>query len=215
MPNTLTDLVKTLNLTFGPSIMQPRWPAPGTCRRLPRAFVMSDWDRMPDPVAVLDALPYNIAMIFRHYEDPNRAARAREVVSEAHRLGIQVLVAGDPQLAHRVGADGVHLPGHLLNRRVFSCLATMRNDWLITAAVHDQRELNWATSAQVDAVMVSPVFPTTTRVQRRALGVIGVRRITNIAKVPVFALGGLSATVLPRLRTCGTVGFAGIGEFIR
>ena len=170
---------------------------------------------MPDPVAVLDALPYNIAMIFRHYEDPNRAARAREVVSEAHRLGIQVLVAGDPRLAHRVGADGVHLPGHLLHRRVFSCLATMRNDWLITAAVHDQRELNWATSAQVDAVMVSPVFPTTTRVQRRALGVIGVRRITNIATVPVFALGGLSATVLPRLRTCGTVGFAGIGEFIR
>ena len=170
---------------------------------------------MPDPAAVLDGLPYNVAMIFRHYEDPNRAARAREVVSRAHRLGIQVLVAGNPRLASRVGADGVHLPGHLLHRRVISFLAARRTGWLITAAVHNQRELTWATDAQVDAVMASPVFPTTTRVQRRTLGVIGIRRITNIAPMPVFALGGLSATLLPRLRTCGTVGFAGVEEFLR
>ena len=91
----------------------------------------------------------------------------------------------------------------------------MRPDWLITAAVHDQRELARATGAQVDAVMVSPVFSTTTRVQRQALGVMGLRRMTASATMPVFALGGLNATVLPRLRLCGTAGFAGVGEFLR
>ena len=215
MPDTLTDLVRTLNLTFGPSGPEPRWPPVGGIRRLPRAFVMSDRERMPDPVAVLDALPCNVAMIFRHYKDPNRVARAHEVVSRAHQLGIQVLVAGDPRLARRVGADGVHLPGHLLRRRVFSRLAAMRPDWLITAAVHDQRELTRATGAQVDAVMVSPVFSTTTRVQRQALGVMGLRRMTASATMPVFALGGLNTTVLPRLRLCGAAGFAGVGEFLR
>ena len=215
MPDTLTDLVRTLNLTFGPSGPEPRWPPPGGIRRLPRAFVMSDRERMPDPVAMLDTLPYDVAMIFRHYKDPYRVARAQEVVSRAHQMGIQVLVAGDPRLARRVGADGVHLPGHLLRRRVLTGLAAIRPDWLITAAVHDQRELIRATGAHVDAVMVSPVFSTTTRVQRQALGVIGLRRMTASARMPVFALGGLNTSILPRLRPCGAVGFAGVGEFLR
>ena len=175
---------------------------------------MSDRNRLPDPAAILDSLPRDVAMIFRHYKDPDRTARAREVVSRAHRLGIQVLVAGDPRLARQVGADGVHLPGHLLRRRLFSRLAAMRPDWLITAAVHDQRELTRAAGAQVDAIIVSPVFPTTTRVQRQALGLIGLRRMTVSAPMPVFALGGINTTVLPRLRPCGAAGFAGIAEFL-
>lgn len=215
MPAKLTDLIRTLNLTFGPFNLEPRWPSQSSVRRLPRAIVMTDNKRMPDPAAVLDALPPGIAMVFRHYGDPNRDIQAQKVVDRAHRLGIQVLVAGDAQLARRVGADGVHLPSHLLHRRVISFLAARRTGWLVTAAVHNQRELTWATNAQVDAVMASPVFATTTRVQRRTLGVIGIRRITNIAPMPVFALGGLSATLLPRLRTCGTIGFAGVEEFLR
>ena len=214
MPDTLPDLIRTLNLTFGPRGPEPRWPALGGIRRLPRAFVMSDQERMPDPVTILDALPRSVSMIFRHYKDPNRAARAQEVVSRAHRLGIQVLVAGDPRLARRVGADGVHLPGHLLRRRMVFNLAASRPDWLITAAVHDLHELTGAATARVDAVMVSPIFPTSTRVQRRALGVIGLRRLTAAAPMPVFALGGVKTTVLPRLRPSGAVGFAGIGEFL-
>ena len=162
----------------------------------------------------VSVVPCDFAMIFRHYNDPDRATRAGELVSQAHRLGVQVLVAGDPRLAWRVGADGVHLPSHLLRRRVLSRLAAMRPNWLITAAVHDQRELTRAADAQVDAVMVSPIFPTTTRVQRQVLGLIGLRRMTAIATVPVFALGGLNTTVIPRLRFCGAAGFAGIGEFV-
>ena len=68
---------------------------------------------------------------------------------------------------------------------------------------------------EVDAVMVSPVFSTSTRVQRQALGVMGLRRMTASATMPVFALGGLNTTVLPRLRLCGAAGFAGVGEFLR
>ena len=215
MPDTLTDLIRILNLTFGPCGPEPRWPAPGSIRRLPRAIVMSDHKRMPDPAAVLDALPRDVAMIFRHYGDPDRAARAGEIVRRAHRLGIQVLVAGNPRLARHVGADGVHLPSHMLHRRVLFRIAAMRPSWLITAAVHDQRELTRATGARVNAVMVSPVFPTTTRLQRQALGVIGLTRIVTAAPMPVFALGGLNTRVLPRLRSCGAVGFAGIGEFMR
>ena len=73
---TLTDLVRTLNLN-----LRAIWPetALATTRRHPApsaAFVMSDRKRMPDPVAVLDALPCNVAMIFRHHNDPDRVARA-------------------------------------------------------------------------------------------------------------------------------------------
>ena len=215
MPSTLTDLTRTLNLTFGPFNLEPRWPTQSSVRRLPRAIVMSDNKRMPDPAAVLDALPRGVAMVFRHYGDPNRAILAQKVVDQAHRLGIKVLVAGDAQLARRVGADGVHLPGRLLHRRVLFRIAAMRPSWLITAAVHDRHELTRATSAGVDAVMVSPVFPTTTHVQRKVLGVIGLTQMATVARMPVFALGGLDTKVLPRLKPCGVIGFAGIGQFTR
>ena len=215
MPAKITDLIRTLNLTFGPFNLEPRWPSQSSVRRLPRAIVMTDNKRMPDPAAVLDALPRGVAMVFRHYGDPNRDIQAQKVVKRAHRLGIQVLVAGDAQLARHVGADGVHLPGHLLHRRVLFRIAAMRPSWLITAAVHDQSELTRATSAGVDAVMVSPVLPTTTHAQRRVLGVVGLTRLATAARMPVFALGGLNTTVLPRLKPCGVIGFAGIGQFIR
>ncbi|MEK9723913.1 MAG: thiamine phosphate synthase, partial [Rhodospirillaceae bacterium] len=65
----------------------------------------------------------------------------------------------------------------------------------------------------VDAILVSPVFATRTRVSRRPLGPVGVARFVADAPVPVFAHGGLGQRRLIRHRVTGAAGFAGIGEF--
>lgn len=210
MSHTLTDLIRTLNLTFGPRPAAPKWPGCRHRRRLPRAFVMTDSRRLAEPQALIARLPADVGVIVRQYDHPDRAAFVDAVVRSAHRRGLVVLVAGNARLARQSGADGIHLPGHQLRRRP-RCLLQPPH-WIVTAAVHGLRELTGIGALNVNAVLVSPIFPTTTRVPRPALGLVGLHRFAARTTVPVIALGGLD---LKRIRRLGASadGFAGIGEF--
>lgn len=210
MPTKLADLTRTLNLTFGPAPRAPRWPGRRYRRGLPRLVLMTDADRLADPLAVLAALPAGSAVILRHYKAPGRAALAVRLVAAARRRGVAVLIAGDAALAARSGADGVHLPGHLLGRR--AAMARFRRPgFVVTAAVHDVRQMRRALLAGADAVLVSPVFPTASHPGRRPLGVAGLQRLARAAPLPVLALGGVGRTNLARLRASAAAGCAAIG----
>lgn len=171
---------------------------------------MTDSRRLADPRALIARLPADVGIIVRHYGHPNRGALAEDIVRRARRRGLLVLVAGDAALARRTGAGGVHLPGRRRRPRP----AHRPAHWVVTAAVHGLDELAAAGVADVDAVLVSPVFPTTTRIQRRALGLVGLRRLAARTDVPVIALGGLDPARIRRLGV-GADGFAAIGAFAR
>jgi len=213
MSTKLADLARTLNLTFGPLPRQPRWPGRDRNIDPPRAFVMTDTVRLADPEALLEALPSDVAMIFRHYDHPRRHALALRLVSQARRRGVRVLIAGDAELALRTDAHGVHLPGYLLGRMTAARLTSRRANWLVTAAVHNRRELANAQAQGLDAVLVSPVFATSTHVGQRPLGLAGIRDFVRASSLPVFALGGVEGTNLRRLRSVKLAGCAGIDLF--
>ena len=215
MTNTLTDFAHALNLAFGPYQRKPQWPPSRGYPTLPRAFVMTDTERLSDPISIINYLPQDIAVIFRHYNHARRQRIAHQLVNLAHSRGLKVLISGDLKLARQTSADGVHLPSHLLGTRHARLLTNTPPYWMITAAIHSRWDLWRATKLNIDAILVSPVYETTTQVQRQALGPIGLRRLTCASLIPVFALGGLNLSALPRLKNTGAVGFAGIGEFLK
>ena len=191
------------------------WPPRKNCPELPRAFVMTDTERLSDPVSIINNLPKNVIVIFRHYNHTRRQSMACRVVESAHRRGLKVLIAGDLDLARKANADGIHFPSYMLGTWQAKQFANVPPYWLITAAIHNHRELKQASALNIDAVLLSPVYTTNTSVQRRALGLIGLRRLTDLSPVPLFALGGLNLSALPRLKNTGVAGFAGIREFLK
>src|SRR5262249_20531067 len=134
-------------------------------------------------------------VVVRSRTDP--APLARALLKLRH---ITVLIAGDPALAMRLGADGAHLPEARAGEAAYWRARVPR--MVITASAHSLRALN---IAHVDAVFLSPVFATASHPERRALNPARANLIVHQARVPVYALGGVDA------RNAGLLhGFAGI-----
>lgn len=173
------------------------------CGRLPPLIFVTDDARPAEPSRIARALPRGSVLIARAKNDDARAdlAIALKRVAKEHQLVL--LVASDPALASRIGADGIHLPES--RRGEAHTWRARRPDWMITLAAHSLRALHWG--ARVDAVLLSPVYPTASHPGGRYLTVPRVNAIARLSPVPVYAMGGVNAAGARRL--CGSA-FAGI-----
>jgi thiamine-phosphate pyrophosphorylase len=185
--------------------------AGGRAARLPALFCLTDEKRMADPIAVARSLPRGTGIILRHYGVPNRVALAHMLSRIARARGLVLLIAADARLARAVGAAGVHFPEALLaHRRHFP-----GRRLLVTAAAHSPRAIFRARMIGVDAVLLSPVFPTESGEEKKPLGALRFAQWTRAAGIPVYALGGIDEASALRLKESGAAGLAGIGSFIR
>ena len=179
-------------------------------RPLPFLFLLTDDRRLPHPEAALASMPAGSAVIFRHYGAPDRAALARRMARLCRKQGVLFLVAGDLRLAWTVGADGVHFPEYLIRRAPHACKAWQATGRLITAAAHSEAAVLQAARFGVDAVLLSPVFPTASHPEAAPLGLLRLAAVCRTSPVPVYALGGVRWSSLRRLENTGAAGVAGI-----
>lgn len=167
---------------------------------------MTDRARLPEPLQAVRALPPGAAVIFRDYDAPDRWQRAAALAAFCRQRGLKFLVAGDLALARRVRADGIHWPEGLLPARA----TAPRARGLVTAAAHDARAIRRAGLARVDAILLSPVFPTASPDRMRALGPVRFASLVRQSTVPVYALGGVNDQTARRLAGTGAIGIAAI-----
>ena len=178
---------------------------------LPRLILMTDSIRLPDPDAVILALAPGSAVILRERSPSRLVVLARRVAPLCRARRIRLLVAGDWRLAHEVGAGGLHLPEAAIRHGPNRWRRVRRRDWIVTAAAHSPSAIRVSARLGVDAVLLSPVFPTASHPGARTLGPLRFARWARESPVPVYALGGIDADHGRRLRGSGAAGFAGIG----
>jgi thiamine-phosphate pyrophosphorylase len=176
--------------------------------RLPPLVLMTDDDRLSDPLAAARALPRGSMVVARSGNPARLAALVRVLLKLARRKGFAVLVAADPLLAARLGADGFHLPEARLGE---ACHWRARFPALtMTTAAHSLGAVIRAQKMPVDAIFLSPVFATASHPERIALSVPRANLIANSAIRPVYALGGIGARNA-RLLGDGFSGIAAVG----
>lgn len=170
----------------------------------PVFFALTDPDRTPDPVQLSRALPSGSGLILRHFGQTHLKALARPLARLCARRGQTFLIAADPHLAHRVGADGVHWPERA--RQNHRSWQRRHPEWIMTTSAHGQAGL---TSAHgFDAVFLSPVFASASPSAHQPLNHDDIRRWTLKARVPVYGLGGITQD---RLQTVHALGLSGCG----
>ena len=170
---------------------------------LPPLVLMTDDDRLPDPLRAAAALPRGAMVVVRARDPARREALARALLGRPHLI---VLIAGDPALAARLGADGLHLPE--VRAREAGHWRARHPRWLLSAAQHGPRP----PSPHLDLVFLSPVFPTRSHPGGVSLGPARAGLIARAATLPVYALGGIDAQNAPRLS--GFAGIAAIGALV-
>jgi thiamine-phosphate pyrophosphorylase len=119
-----------------------------------------------------------------------------------------LLIAGDPELAARVGADGVHWPEQRLPAQRDA------RPWLVTAAAHSAHAVARAAAFGADACILAPVFPTRSSSGRSALGLFRASQIARAARLPAIALGGVNARTARLLAGRGFAGIAAVDALI-
>ncbi|MHA6721613.1 thiamine phosphate synthase [Sphingomonas sp. RS2018] len=162
-----------------------------------RIWLMTD-PRMGDALLpAIRRLPRGAGVVFRHYDDPDRAALYAAVRRVARRRGLTLIVAG----ASLAGADGRH------NARAGAGLRSH--------SAHNRREIGKAVRAGVDVIFASPVYVTRSHPDARPLGRNGLARLVAYLPLPVVALGGMDAHRYRALARIGLHGWAGIDAFTR
>jgi len=164
--------------------------------------LMTD-DRKADWAAAARKLPPAAIIVVRARDAVRRAALADAL--QSHRL----LIADDPHLAAECGAAGLHLPERRMKEAAH--WRARFPDWILTSSAHSLRAMMDA--AHLDALFLSPVFPTTSHAGAPALGPARAALIAAQAPVPVYALGGITARNATLLAPAFS-GLAAIGGLI-
>ncbi|MDE0539548.1 MAG: thiamine phosphate synthase [Rhodospirillales bacterium] len=186
---------------------------------LPPVILMTDAGRLPDPLEGAAGLPAGAAVLLRHYGSPARARMGEALAEVCRSRRLDLIVAGDGDLARRLGAQGLHVPSwfaardsDLARREVWQW--RRRPGRYVTAAVHGRREMERALALGADALIVAPVFATESHPAARPLGIHRLAGLVKSATAPVYALGGISAANAARLGPTGAAGIAGIGGIL-
>ena len=144
--------------------------------------LMTD-DRKADWAAAAHRLPPDSVVVVRSRDAARRAALA------ARLAGFRLLIADDPALAAGIGAAGLHLPEARMKEAAH--WRARFPHWIVTSSAHSLHALMGA--RHLDAVFLSPVFPTASHAGARALNPARAAMIAARAPVPVYALGGVTA----------------------
>jgi thiamine-phosphate pyrophosphorylase len=169
--------------------------------QLAALVLMTDDERLPDPLSAARMLPRGSMVIVRARDTEKRHGLVTALKPVACARNLKLLVAGDAALA--VQADGIHLPQ--VRAKEAAHWRALHPRWIITIAAHSRV----ADVSGADAVLLSPIFPTESHPGGKHIGAARARLIARAMKTPVYALGGVSATNADGLR--GFSGVAAIG----
>lgn len=193
-----------------------------TPHRLPRFLALTDAGRAPDPFAMLAHLPKDCGLVWRAYDGEISRARLQGLARAARRSHVPLFLGASGRYRAARLPVHLHLPEHRLNKPytdgMFRRECRAYPQTIVTSAAHSQRAVIAAAHAGVDAILISPVFPTRSHPGGTSLGIVRFAPLARLARslgLAVYALGGINdLSKIRRLVPSGATGIAGIDIFL-
>lgn len=141
------------------------------------------------------------------YSEAERQEACGDLKTLCHRRGVPLIVNDDPQLARHVAADGVHLgrddPSPRIARAMLGPAA------LVGVTVYGKpTEEESAEAAGADYLGIGPFFPSVTKPEEPEMPLHILDAVVHRARLPVFAIGGITAENAGQLARHGVAGVA-------
>jgi thiamine-phosphate pyrophosphorylase len=177
-------------------------------RTFPSLIFLTDDRHTPEPARSARALPRGSLVIVRATKNARRVALATAIGRIAKERDLYWLIADDPLLAVRAGADGAHFPEASMGEAHH--WRALRSQWFITCAAHSLAACARIARTGANAALLAPVFATDSHVGAATLGPARLHFIAGQSPVPVYALGGIDEVTARRLRDADLAGLAAV-----
>ena len=107
--------------------------------------------------------------------------------------------------------SGIHLTSkHLFDSDYIATLKQHYPDKLLSASCHQEADIQRANECELDFIVISPVKVTRSHPQQAALGWPKFSQLTAMARMPVYALGGMSPIDIEHSQSLGAQGISAI-----
>ncbi|MDO4261720.1 MAG: thiamine phosphate synthase [Eubacteriales bacterium] len=131
---------------------------------------------------------------------------AEELLEVCRRYGVPLIINDRPDIAKRVGADGVHVG--LADMEIRRARELLGDGYYIGSSAHSVQEALAAEAAGADYLGCGAVFGSATKTDASKLSLEELRRIAQAVRIPAVAIGGVGPDNIGRLRETGVSGAA-------
>ncbi len=131
-------------------------------------------------------------------------AMAHRVLPPCRESGVPFIINDHPDIAARVGADGVHLGQD--DGSIAAARSIVGGDAIVGRSTHSPEQAAAAVAEGFDYIGFGPLFPTPTKLGRPGIGLDDVALVQEqlACRLPVFCIGGIKRSNLPEVLAAGT-----------
>lgn len=190
--------------------------------RVPDRYIrcyVTDRHSLPSGVTLIDNIARNLAagIEWIQIREKDLSARdlfdlTRQVLSLSNPHGSRILMNTRVDVALAAGAAGAHLPAGSPAPRIWRSLAPA--EFLIGVSCHTLAEVRAAEEQGADYVVFGPVFAPRSKVSvLDPRGIEGLAQAARAVRIPVLALGGITAANAEDCVRAGAAGVAAISLY--
>jgi len=138
---------------------------------------------------------------FKNGTDKNNLQEAIQIKNLCKKYNSLLIINDRVDIALASNADGIHLGQDDLDLKTARKLLGYSK--IIGISANNEFDISNALKEGCDYIGIGPVFETTTKKNKKPLGIEKIKKLTKDLKIPWFAIGGITANNISYLKSNG------------